>query len=72
MHKKEAKSTTPVAKGNEATVITFIPFNGVFMAKISSVTSERKTHAFGATKAQAQLHALAMFRLKYSMVSGNL
>lgn len=59
--------TAPAAKNrNRKAILTiaFQEFNGVFLAKISD-NKGRETHAFGARKCQAQLHALRNYRLKY-------
>lgn len=52
-------------KSNEALVIAFQDFNGVFLAKISNSTG-RETFAYGETKAKAQLNAIKNYNRKYN------
>lgn len=51
-------------KSNEALVIAFQDFNGVFLAKISNQKG-RETFAYGANKAMAEFNALQNYRTKY-------
>lgn len=62
--------TAPVAtatKNNEALVIVFQNFNGVFLAKISN-QKDRETFAYGENRCSAELNALRNYRTKYQSV----
>ena len=52
-------------KVNEAVVVAFQKFNGVFLAKISNL-SGKETYAFGKTKGKAQVNAMLNYQTKYA------
>ena len=64
-------NTTKTQKTNEALVVAFQSFNGVFLAKISNQKG-KETFAYGETKAKAQLNALRNYRTKYATDFSNL
>lgn len=58
------QNVTTQKKTNEALVVAFQSFNGVFIAKISN-KKDKETFAYGETKAVAQLNALRNYKRKY-------
>lgn len=63
-------NTTKKGKANEAVVVAFQKFNGVFLAKISNLLG-KETFAYGENRKSAQINALRNYRLKYSVTPNN-
>jgi len=59
------KPTNSVTKTKDTLVVAFQDFNGVYLAKISN-TKDKQTHAFGATKGEAEKNAIENYNLKYN------